>query len=1612
MLNDFEIEEKLKKVNEAFNASYNKRVALENKKFEQENSLNFAMSKLRDSLLKDFGYDTKNVEEIDNLIGHYDKNGNWIKGDIANDNGTLNYAAENMLDNMIKGFQTSITTTVPEKEASEDGEAKSNFYTVNTDTDPLNLRQAPKTGEIIDAYEKGTEVEVLKTEDGWSQVKVGDKEGWMSSNYLKPKETTDDTTETSQEGETSDNTSNTGSKKLNDEQNQKVYNANVLLEETRLMNEQVNATDSELLGVQQEQHQALLTIIETQKEAVNKAYEERRSLYDAVIDNTTHLKKIVDMQGQLIKDTQYKDKAKNIVNSYDRTIDNISAYEKNNARINKDLDGQRDYIEDLSGKFNIDVSKWFSASGEMVEGMMNADYQKLFKQYEKLLNTGQQNTEEAQELQYLLGAIDNYGQLIVEKNENQQNLQNEIVAAIEAQSEIIKQGQEYLKQYTEELVSQYNANSDTNDLISGYLGSMKDALDVFNIDQIMTLINAQIATNKNERTGLIEQQSIYSDENNRLIREMKKVTTEVDVESLFTDKGEIMTYNYNEALVVMDELVATGEITDAQMADWKINLEQVGENKKQEVELENQIIDSYEQENSLIEEKNDLIAKSYDWQISKMGSLLELTNKRFETENKIFELRVDLDKELRSAKQSMQWLTKSERIKIFNEEDYAQLYSALDEMEAKTQSYYDDYYGQMMNLTEETLYQQEFITAEYERRMALVEAEYALTQKRVNLEKEQLKLKNVAAEKDSRVYINGEWKQVANTEELISASDAVADAEKEYELAQQEKLQKMQENQMNDYIDSLKEIQAALENSTKHTNSTEEELLNRLSKTIGDLIGSDTTDGALKNILDNLAIDLHNYEQITGKLINEDLKTAINALSTFTTNLTTQIDSQNTVLKKEIGVTSSTLSSFNREVSRVKTDTLCKRLGELNEEVGKFIETLKNKVSNNTDVQRIANDIAHEKEQWEYSNIINEIAWLKKEDDAGAATQAYAESQARLIYDKYKTEEYSEYSELFTKLENLTPDQIDLDKYKELYGEDSEVFKDINNIVWYKNQWNSGLAQSEWAQKELSEQNYYGQLPQEIRDAIEPLTGEKTEEYKNSFRAPHEENTRKYYKELEDKGFGWIANMMKQMDAQTAKNFEEALRTTDSIGWFDVANQDEYKQYSKKIEDGTIADHLYRETTSKLSGIAELVNDYAFTFTQWEEAEAKLQDADKVLKDDNATEKEKTEAQEAKSKAEEAKKEAGKAGAEFRKQIEELDLGTLGENLIQWVDSAERINRDALASQLMEQKDNNVHMSMILDTWKIKSDSKLATETDNALKEAESTEEFGVQVGEFETGVEGYTFSVDKEAGVITIFDATGKEFKGSVEDFETFVSNLEGVNEDFVSNLDTVLSKIASQVGVETRRTSSGKWESENTKATLPDGTEVDVYVDENGKTQTQLPVGSIVHTSDGDFKIKGGSAGNYQSKPVNSGGTSGKSGSSKTQSGSGSSKSATTNNKSEMPQWMKNLGYASGTLSSDAGIYNVDEIGKELIIPSGRLRMMEYGDQVVPHNLSENILKWGALNPAILRSLSPERTNNITNNKEVKVNIENINLDNVTNGENFMPELNRYLQRTNTLL
>lgn len=61
-----------------------------------------------------------------------------------------------------------------------------------------------------------------------------------------------------------------------------------------------------------------------------------------------------------------------------------------------------------------------------------------------------------------------------------------------------------------------------------------------------------------------------------------------------------------------------------------------------------------------------------------------------------------------------------------------------------------------------------------------------------------------------------------------------------------------------------------------------------------------------------------------------------------------------------------------------------------------------------------------------------------------------------------------------------------------------------------------------------------------------------------------------------------------------------------------------------------------------------------------------------------------------------------------------------------------------------------------------------------------------------------------------------------------------------------------------------SSSSKSSSTTATLPTGQTVGVDVNSAGKTVSNLPVGSIVHTAGGDYRITGGSPGNYSSTKV----------------------------------------------------------------------------------------------------------------------------------------------------
>lgn len=1106
------------------------------------------------------------------------------------------------------------------------------------------------------------------------------------------------------------------------------------------------SVEQDMLSIDQERNTALWDMITQNESHVTQAKEERYSIYNAIVNNSEYLKQLVNMQGQLIKDTNVRGKTINKLDEYDKLMDVIrSQFRTHNAQTT-DIE---DFIDSFNGSFSgmgINAQNWFDSQGNLITEIFNKDKAYLEKLYmgqtvdrNDKIGTSFANNDKVvglgtAKIGAILGSMNTLGTLQQERTETLNNINSSMSDALSMQKDILEYQKQLLTTVKEELLSAVQSNSDRNSLIEGYLSKLSNVFDTFNRDQKYTVINSQLRNNQNERVNLIEHQNTLKNQRLDLRQEINKITSDIDVDSLFTAKGERRADTYNEAQKTLDEMLSKGEISIGQQMTIKNNLDIIEDNLKEEVQIDDNIIDNYNTENELINQKIALHKESYDWQISKMQALISLKEKQFETENKIFELRSDLDKELRSAKQTVQWLNKSERLRIFNEEDYTKLYAAIDEMEAKSSAYYNDYYSQMMNLTEDTLYKQEYITAEYQRRMDLVEAEYNLTQKRVDLEKQQMKLRNVLEEKNTRMYINGEWQYVANTEDVISSSEAVADAETAYKQVQQEKLQKIQEAQMSKYVDGLKEIQAALENSTKYTNSTEQELATYISQLVNSLTGGDLDTSSVKMSIDTLNSAIHDFTQRFDSEVNEDLLSSIQRIKR---SLSNEFDQE--YVEKLSGRLDSAITETSAQIRTLDStvvEPLIKSLNKLILALEIKGESMNMEVSYNKTAYKDINDIVNAK--LEYENASKQKANLTAQLNNGNLT----EDEKQTITDQ---------------IDNLTKVMEQQNKLADK-KRTSLVNQGYGDFAEYLSASNHGWKES------------------------------------NSLRAELEDTNEKYWRDVLDK---YNNNIVSQ---------EQYLR-----------------------EDRETREDISSQEQENTNNFNESTNSF------------------------------------------------GESTNSFKKDIEDSQKNTTN---------------------------------------------------------------FGEEVDVFGKHIEGLP----------TIMSDV---FKGTISEIKSMVTS--------------------SQAKSETGKSSSGSSWRQTGSST---------FVSSNSAINNVVKA-----ASDYSNALK---AANSSKK-------------------SSSTSKATA--KSSIRTSYRPKRAAIGDISTTNDLYNIDEQGSELYIPSGRLKQMEYGDQIVPHNISENLLRWGTMNPYLINSSSPAYTSNITNTQHTSIDIQNINLNNVKDGNEFVPQLNRYLQRTNSL-
>gem|GEM_PF-2520931 len=168
--------------------------------------------------------------------------------------------------------------------------------------------------------------------------------------------------------------------------------------------------------------------------------------------------------------------------------------------------------------------------------------------------------------------------------------------------------------------------------------------------------------------------------------------------------------------------------------------------------------------------------------------------------------------------------------------------------------------------------------------------------------------------------------------------------------------------------------------------------------------------------------------------------------------------------------------------------------------------------------------------------------------------------------------------------------------------------------------------------------------------------------------------------------------------------------------------------------------------------------------------------------------------------------------------------------------------------------------------------------------------------------------------------------------------------------------------------------WKSYNAKATLPDGTIIGVNIDGSGKTTTTgLPPGTIIHTGGGDFKITGGTGGKYDGIPAGS------------EKYIDKAKEILKDTAGKIKDTVgKIFGFADGTTFAPGGLSVVDELGQEMIVRNpfqGRYTYLENGDGVIPHNITEVLMKLGS-NPIdyLKQSIGDVRIPKTINNQPIQ--------------------------------
>lgn len=163
-----------------------------------------------------------------------------------------------------------------------------------------------------------------------------------------------------------------------------------------------------------------------------------------------------------------------------------------------------------------------------------------------------------------------------------------------------------------------------------------------------------------------------------------------------------------------------------------------------------------------------------DLELSQLESQKTLLQSYYDVANAVTEAQHEIDKELRASMTMYEYLDKETRELLFNQEDYDLLSKELLEIQSAANQLQKQYEKDILDANAETIAE---ITSQYQMQYETMMKQYEIAKAELDVAKKRQQLDNVLAERNTRMFVNGQWQWVAKTQDVINAQNELAEAE-------------------------------------------------------------------------------------------------------------------------------------------------------------------------------------------------------------------------------------------------------------------------------------------------------------------------------------------------------------------------------------------------------------------------------------------------------------------------------------------------------------------------------------------------------------------------------------------------------------------------------------------------------------------------------------------------------------------------------------------------------------------------------------------------------------------------------------------------------------------